>query len=134
MARKMFVLLFVVLFSLSARAQTAEPQKAGLKIEEMTLGTGVENRAIVGETSDFAVGQKAYVWMKIVDGAGDSVSVTWEYGEKSYTTVLAIGGSPWRTWAYKTLYGAGDWKVKVADSAGGLLKEMEFKVKEAGKM
>jgi hypothetical protein len=134
MARRMLVLLSVVLFSLSVRAQTEEPQKAGLKIDEMKLGTAVENRAIAGETAEFSVGQKAYVWMKVTGGAGDSISVTWEYGEKSYTTVLAIAGSPWRTWAYKTLYGAGDWKVKVTDSAGSVLKELDFKVREAGKM
>jgi hypothetical protein len=130
----MLVLLTVVLLSLTAPGQTEQPQQAGLKVDEMKLGTAVENREIVGESAEFTVGQKAYVWMKVVGGAGDSLSVTWEYGEKSYTTVLAIGGSPWRTWSYKTLYGAGDWKVKVTDSAGGLLKELEFKVKEAGKI
>jgi hypothetical protein len=134
MARRMLVLLTVVLVSLSARAQTEQPQKGGLKIDEMKLGTAVENREIVGETAEFSVGQKAYVWMKVVGGAGDSLSVTWDFGDKSYTTVLTIGGSPWRTWSYKTLYGAGDWKVKVTDSAGNLLKELEFKVKESGKM
>lgn len=134
MVRRILVLLTVALVSLTASAQTEQPQKGGPKIDEMKLGTAVENRAIVGESAEFAVGQKAYVWMKVVGGAGDSLSVTWEYGEKSYTTVLAIGGSPWRTWSYKTLYGAGDWKVKVTDSAGSLLKELEFKVKESGKM
>ena len=134
MARRMLVLFVVVLVSLTARAQTEQPQKASLKVDEMKLGTAVENREIAGEAAEFTVGQKAYVWMKVVGGAGDSLTVTWAYGDKSYTTVLTIGGSPWRTWSYKTLYSAGDWKVKVTDSAGDLLKELEFKVKEAGKM
>jgi hypothetical protein len=133
MARRMLVLLSVVLLSLTARAQTEQPQKGGLNVDEMKLGTAVENREIVGDTAEFSVDERAYLWMKVVGGAGDSLSVTWEYGDKSYTTILAIGGSPWRTWCYKTLYSAGDWKVKVTTSAGDLLKELEFKVKEVGK-
>jgi hypothetical protein len=56
------------------------------------------------------------------------VVVTWKGGGDSLSTALAIGGSPWRTWAYKTVRNSGDWTVEVADSIGTVLKELSFKV------
>lgn len=109
---------------------TARPrQAAGIQVEESKLGKDVKDRQISDETADFAVNDKVYLALKVTGGAGESIKVTWKNGDHSYTTDLAIGGTPWRTWCYKTAALAGDWTVTVADSKGNVLKEMSFKVK-----
>jgi hypothetical protein len=63
----------------------------------------------------------------VTGGPGD-LKVTWSLGDHTDTVALGIGGSPWRTWANKTLWQAGEWKATVADSNGQVLKEISFQV------
>ena len=86
---------------------------------------------ITTEDSVFTVNEKVYLWMKVEGGPADSLTVTWKHGDDTYETKLNIGGSPWRTWAYKTAWLAGDWSVTVTSPAGEVLKEMQFTVKPA---
>jgi len=123
MLNRFSVLVAGLCMALGAAAQTA-PQVA-----EARLGKGVENRVIVNETNTFAVGEKAYVWLKVEGGAGQTVTVTWKFEDKTYPAQLAIGGSPWRVWANKTLHTPGKWGVAVTSASGAALKEMEFTVK-----
>lgn len=102
---------------------------AGLQVTEAMLGRSVENRELIDTASTFEVNDRVYLWLKVTGGAaGDSVTVIWKHGEHAYTTMLGIGGSSWRTWAYKTAWDAGDWAVTVADKDGNVLKEMSFKI------
>ena len=64
--------------------------------------------------------------MRIVGGVSDSVTIQWKHADRSFDAKLYIGGSPWRTWAYKTVYDPGDWTVSVSDENGFLLKELTF--------
>jgi hypothetical protein len=98
-----------------------------LEVSEAKLGKGVQDRQIVDETTTFAVNEKAYLWLRVTGGPGD-INVTWSLGEHSDTIPLSIGGSPWRTWANKTLWQAGEWKATVTDSNGHVLKEIAFQV------
>lgn len=98
-----------------------------LEISEAKLGKGVQDRQIVDETTTFAVNEKAYLWLRVTGGPGD-IKVTWSIGEHSDSIPLSIGGSPWRTWANKTLWQAGEWKATVTDSNGQMLKEISFQV------
>jgi hypothetical protein len=98
-----------------------------LQVADAKLGKGVQNREIVDEAATFTVNEKAYLWMRVTGGPGD-INVTWSIGDHSDTVALNIGGSSWRTWANKTLWQAGDWKVTVTDSAGQTLKEITFQV------
>ncbi|UCE03508.1 MAG: DUF2914 domain-containing protein [Candidatus Latescibacterota bacterium] len=107
--------------------ETTEPM---LEIENARLGTGVEERELVGETSSFGIGEKAWLWLQVVGGPGGPIEVTWHSGQESYTTELDVGASRWRTWAYKTLWRAGEWTVTVSDPKGRELHTQSFVVKE----
>jgi len=101
-----------------------------LKVTEALLGTGVENRALVGEAKEFFLNEKVYLWLNLTGGPAEDITVTWMHGGKSYDTKLKVGGTPWRTWAYKTAAVAGGWTVEVHDASGTLLKQLEFQVVE----
>ncbi|MGO9482253.1 MAG: hypothetical protein ACLP05_10810, partial [Candidatus Kryptoniota bacterium] len=95
--------LFLSLSTIQAQDTTMKAQ-AGLKVVELKLGTGVQDKQIVGEDSTFALNGKAYLWMKVTGAsAGDSVVVTWKHADKEYKTTLGIGANSWHTWAYKTM-------------------------------
>ncbi len=102
----------------------------GPAVAAAKLGREVVDREIVDETSTFAMNERVYLWLKVTGAADDSVTVTWKHDDLTYDYTLTIGGSPWRTWAYKTAWKAGDWMVTVTDSDGNVLKEMTFKVEE----
>lgn len=124
----MMILALAGALNLNAQDQ----QMAGLRVEDARLGTDVQDREIVGETSTFHLNDRIYLWLKVVGGASDSITVLWKTGDQEYSTNLHIGGSPWRTWAYKTAYVEGGWTVTVTDAAGAVLKEMSFVVEKAG--
>ena len=106
----------------------------GLAIADAKLGSNVQDHEIVGESSTFTLNDRVYLWLKVTGGKDDSVMVTWKTGDLSYSTTLRVGGSPWRTWAYKTAYVAGDWTVTVTDAtSGAVLKEMSFTVSNSEK-
>jgi len=108
----------------------AVAQESQLKITEAKLGKDVKDRVLVDEDSTFALNERAFLWIRVTGGPSDSITVTWKAGEDIYPTKLNIGGSPWRTWSYKTLAKAGQWTVTVTDAAGNVLKEMSFNVEE----
>lgn len=124
------LVLLTALFVVCTCTLTAQEkqQATGLTIAEAKLGRDVQNHEIVNEDSTFAPNDKVYLWMKIVGGKSDSVTVTWKNGQYSSSTTLRVGGSPWRTWAYKTASIGGDWTVTVTDASGAVLKEMNFSV------
>ena len=98
------------------------------KITEAKLGKHVDDRKVADESSVFAPGEKAYLWMIVDDAAGETLTVTWEINGQSYPAKLKIGGSPWRTWARKSLHIAGEWTVTVTDMAGAKLHESKLTV------
>ncbi len=110
------------------RAQE-ESKPEGIQITDAKLGKNIQDRMIVDEDSTFELNSKVFLWMKTSGGANDSVTVTWKTGDFTHAATLFIGGSPWRTWASKTVTKAGDWTVTVTDAAGSVLKEMSFTVK-----
>lgn len=126
---RMILICLTVLFSIPAFGQDQEPASK-LVVAEAKLGKGVQEREIVDETTTFTLNDRVYLWLRVTGGPADSISVTWKTGDQSYSSKLNIGGSPWRTWSYKTAYTAGDWTVTVTDADGNVLKEMAFKVEE----
>ena len=99
------------------------------KVAEVKLGKNIVDRNIADEATTFAPGDKAYLWLKVEDATGETLTVTWKINDQAYPATLNIGGSPWRTWASKTLHFAGEWTVTVTDAAGGTLNETRFTVK-----
>jgi hypothetical protein len=127
--KQLLVLTVLAMVTLAASASAQnEPQQAGLVVAESKLGKDVVNREIVDESTTFAVNDRVFLWMKITGGPSDSVTVTWSIDEYTWQTNLNIGASTWRTWAYKTAWKAGDWKVTVKDAAGDVLLEKTFTV------
>jgi len=96
------------------------------QVPEAKLGKAVADRKIAEETTRFAAGEKAYLWLRVEDASNEMLTVTWKVNDLSFPVELAIGGSPWRTWASKTLHIVGDWSVSVTDSAGTVLSETKF--------
>jgi hypothetical protein len=127
----MSVLAIVLAAAMMCPYLVANPRQgsAGVQVFEVKLGKAVADRQIADETAEFAVNDKVYLWMKVTGAAGDALKATWKVGNQTYTSDLAVGGSPWRTWCYKTAALAGDWTVTVSDSKGNILKEISFKVK-----
>jgi hypothetical protein len=97
-------------------------------VTDAKLGRNVVDREITDETTTFAVGEKAYLWLRVEGGTGETLKVIWKTDDQEYAVDLRIGGSPWRTWATKTLHLAGDWTVTVTDAAGNTLNEATLKV------
>ncbi len=126
-------LTLIVLFLVPAFLIAQEKEARTLKVVAAELGKDVQNKKLVDTTATFNVNEKAYLWMRVTGGSADSITVTWKTGDQTYPATLFIGGSPWRTWSYKTLYTAGDWTVSVSDAAGNVLKELNFKVEEVEK-
>ncbi len=111
-------------------AQVLEAKaQAEVQILDVKLGKGVADREIVEETADFALNERAYLWLRVAGAAGKTIQILWEQGDQSYSMELSIGGDPWRTWCYKTAALAGDWAVTVKDQDGNILKKMDFRVK-----
>lgn len=98
------------------------------QITEAKLGKGIAERNITEETSSFAAGEKAYLWMRVMDATGETLVVTWKTGDQSFQSSVNVGGSPWRTWANKTLHIVGEWTVTVNDTAGNILHEAKLTV------
>jgi len=134
MQKVMIVLgiLAVSFLSVSVGTAAAQDEKSvpGLQIMEARLGTAIEAKNIIGEAAVFTLGERVYVWMKVTGGTGDSIDVSWNQGTYSYRTTLTIGGSPWRTWSYKTASIAGEWTVTISDSKGTVLKEIHYTVEK----
>lgn len=122
----------VLLFMLPMALAVAQEQAAvkSLQIADAKLGKEVRDREIVPDTTGFTVNDRVYLWLRVVGGPSDSLTVTWKVGDETHMAKLNIGGSPWRTWAYKTAYKAGNWTVSVSDASGNVLKEMSFTVEE----
>ena len=97
-------------------------------VTDAKLGRNVVDREISDETTTFAVGEKAYLWLRVEGGTGETLTVVWKINDLEFPVDLSIGGSPWRTWATKTLHIAGDWRVTVSDAAGNTLNEASLKV------
>jgi hypothetical protein len=112
----------------NAAAPPKEKPAPALTVTGAALGTGVQERKLVGEGTQFALGEKVYLWLALSGGPADEIVVTWKQGDRSYETKLSVGGKTFHTWAYKTAAVAGPWEVSVADAAGNVLKKLEFTV------
>ena len=116
---------------LNQEAESREPTpEGGISVAERGFGTGIENRALVGQATSFPEGAKVYFWTRIVDGrAGDRIRHVWiREGTEVLSIGLSIGGPHWRTYSNKTLHAgaAGQWKVEVRDADGNLLAGEAF--------
>lgn len=97
-------------------------------VTDAKLGKSIVDREITEEATSFAVGEKAYLWLRVEGGAGETLTVVWKTNGMEFPVDLSIGGSPWRTWATKTLHLPGEWTVTVNDATGNTLNEATLTV------
>jgi hypothetical protein len=128
--KKYNVLVIMLLLVIGANYLFAqqETKPANIRLVDAKLGKEIKDRMVVDEDSTFAVNSKVYLWLKVSGGVDKEITITWKHGDLTHETKLTLGGSPWRTWAEKTLYKADDWTVTVTDDVGNVLKEISFKV------
>ena len=130
--KKIFLFTFVLILGLtsywnSLQAQT-ETKAATTQVVDAKVGANVQDRMIVDENTTFLLNSKVFVWLKITGATSETITVKWANGNLTHETQLPIGGTPWRTWANKTVAKAGDWTVTITDASGKVLKELTFKV------
>ena len=101
---------------------------SAVSISTAKLGTDVVDREISGETSSFALEETGYLWMRVMGGEGETITVNWTNGDQSYDVDLNIGSDSWRTWSSKILHVSGEWTVTVTDSAGATLHQSALTV------
>jgi len=105
-----------------------QPTAANLSIPSFGVGTGVENRQLVGEADSFTAGTRVFFWTRVVGGRdGDTIRHVWLHeGRVIAGTDLRLGGSHWRTQSRKTLRALGRWTAEARDAAGNVLARTEF--------
>ncbi|MFH2004705.1 MAG: DUF2914 domain-containing protein [Bacteroidota bacterium] len=129
--KRFSILCVILLLAISGNYLFAqeETKSEGIQIIDAKLGKDVKERMIVDEDSTFEINSKVFLWLKVVNSTNETLTVLWKHGSLAYETKLAIGGSPWRTWAVKTVFKTGEWSVSVTDASGNVLKELTFTVK-----
>ena len=101
---------------------------SAVSISDAKFGKDVVDRQISEETSTFALEDTGYLWMRVVDGEGETITVNWTNGDQSYDVDLNIGSNSWRTWSSKILYLPGEWTVTVTGSTGATLHQATLTV------
>jgi hypothetical protein len=97
-------------------------------VTDAKVGRNVVDREVTDETTTFAVGEKAYLWLRVEGGTDETLTVVWKINDLEFPVDLRIGGSPWRTWSTKTLHLPGEWTVTVTDAAGNILNKSTLTV------
>jgi len=118
-----------------AIAQDAErASSSGLSVNELSTGTGLEERALTGKADTFSVSDGAVIaWLSVRNpGEEQTVSIVWtQDGTERLRYESSIGKSVrWRTWSKMTLTPRrlGSWTVEVLDGSGVSLAKSEFTV------
>jgi len=105
-------------------------EQATLAVSESGVGSGVEQRSLIGISDRFRVGDQVWFWTRVTAGAdGDRIRHVWlQDGEEKLSVGLTLGGSHWRTWTRKTMHpgSAGAWTVEARDVAGNVLATASF--------
>lgn len=129
--KRFSILCVILLLAISGNYLFAqeETKSEGIQIIDAKLGKNVKDRVIVDEDSTFDINSKVFLWLKVKNAVNETLTILWKHESTAYETKLAIGGSPWRTWAVKTVFKTGEWSVSVTDASGNVLKELTFTVK-----
>jgi hypothetical protein len=101
-----------------------------LTIKDYGVGSGVENRRLVGESDRFALGTQVWFWTRVQGGRpGDRIRHVWRRaGHEMASIPLKVGGPNWRTQSRKTMHAGsiGAWTVEAVDEAGNVLAQSRF--------
>ncbi len=104
-----------------------------LTIYRAVLARDVQNRAPVGEAQSFSAGVgKVYCYTEVGPTAGATDLIhRWSHdGRAEGETRLKVRGDHWRTYSNRTVSDKpGAWRVELVDTAGHVLKTLEFTVR-----
>ena len=115
-------------------AKAAPSAEKAASASELKVGTGVENKALVGAAEEFKVAAdtKIWAWAKASGVPADAkLTLTFNKGDKeAYRKEFQAAGSPWRVNAYKTFRAGdgGDWTAKLLGPDGAEFAAAKFKV------
>ncbi len=118
------------------KAETVQEKESELVIAEAQVGTGVEDRVIVGEATSFSSSVERVYCLSFVKGADTVTTINhvWYYKDKKMVNVsLDVKSPAFRTWSYKTILPEwiGTWRVEIVDDAGEVLKIIGFEINES---
>ena len=112
-------------------ALTFTDVQAQISIEQIEIGTGIENRTLIGSDSTFANNVNTLYCFTKVNGAESSPTLrhVWYYENEEKASVdLTIRTNSFRTWSSKKIWKTwtGEWKVDVVDENGEVLATKKF--------
>ncbi len=116
---------------LSALIVPASALASAMSVSEAGVGTGVEERELVGQGFQFdsSIG-KLYAFTRIIGAPSETrVSHMWYYGDQLMAEVnLPVRGANWRTWSSKSVIPQwiGQWRVDVVSEDGEVLDSLNF--------
>ncbi len=103
---------------------------SALSVTRHGVGTGMEDRELVGQSDRFTAGQRVWFWNLIEGGArGDSIEHLWFHGGTTvHRITLPVGAARWRTQSQKTIRDCDDkeWAVEARDTEGRVLARSTF--------
>ena len=115
------------------KKESDKRESEGVEVVEIKLAEKVENRQPVGEKTTFDTGDKVYAWINLkVKELETEIKMRWSLGDQVMFTSdpIKVKKSPkWRTWLYKTVKKAGDWKIDILDIDGKPIYAEKFTVK-----
>lgn len=100
-----------------------------IRVTGSGVGTGVVNRALVGQGTRFDEGSTVYFFTRVVGGAsGQRLRHVWLFeGRVIQDIELPIGSAHWRTYSSKTLRVQGNWTVEARSDDGQVLARADFR-------
>jgi len=123
--------LYIIITLIAADCLNAQK----LNVEEMEIGTNIEDRQIIGADSSFTSSVETLFCFTKIAGAEDNTQIShvWLHeGEEKARIPLSIQARTWRTWSSKTIPASwtGSWKVVIEDKSGDILAEKDFNISE----
>lgn len=131
MKRFHWMLVAVVLVPGWALAQEGEePAASGATFEvlDAKICGGVEGKEAADVKSTFAVGEKAWLWMKVKPEGEATMQLRWSLDGTPVFTMDPVPARLGRLWYYKTLHKPGDWTVEVLDASENVVHSGKFTV------
>lgn len=106
-----------------------------IRIDQIEIGTGIENRTLIGVDSTFSNDINTLYCFTRVDGAEGSPTlkhIWYHEGEEKANVDLTIRTNSFRTWSSKKIWHTwkGNWRVDVVDENGEILATKKFSIEE----
>lgn len=100
---------------------------------QLKIGTGIENRNIVGESTVFSDSTEQLSAWSLIEGAQTPTEIkhVWLFeGKEVLTITLKVNSTHFRTYSRIQVMGRkGNWAVQVLDENGSLVTSEDFQVK-----